>query len=309
MLISDVIDHLTLNPHVTGVAYCASVRRKYDDEYSDIDLWVFCAPDTELSQAFVWNEVLPEGLEESNLEEGRNDSWADYVVLNVLVESRILNLKILRIELLSDFCATTPSLDQDYMENLENYWTMDVQVDKQGLIAAHKVMLESFQIRKVGEDLASALITRYAIHYWRSVYQGFLRSEVLAWTSQIFYLAELLASIAYLNRGQLPPDKKWILSGPSLESLGQTGESLREALNIARSADISDKREVLGVYRALADPEDSEIPLDVVGWDVTWWRRVLDERLMTHGVDDSVLQMVRDVMGDRVQLELRGAVR
>lgn len=278
---------------VSGIAVCASARRGYQDSMSDVDVWVFLQPDTELTRAFVLDALLPPELKDAVLDEGRDDSWADYVVLNLWHDGEILNLKVLRMELLSDFCAVSPSWDLDYMENLENYWTMDIRFDRQGLLAKHQAWLESYALRKVGEDLAPELLRRYAIHYWRSVYQGVFRDEELAWTNQIFYLAELLVTLGFLCHDRLPPDKKWILSSKALAELGWMGQQISAALSVARRAAITDKDAVLEVYVHLSAVEEELIDLSLCGWHEAWWRRVLDERMRTHGAPEALTSLVR----------------
>lgn len=301
MTIDELVAFFRADDRISGACNCASVRRGVADEFSDYDIWVFMAPGEQISMDYVWAELMPAELRAANLEEGRDDSWADYVVLNVLVSDRILNLKFLRMELFTDFCREKPSWDLDYMENLENYWTMDVRFDKDGLLATHKKYLEQYALREVGEVLVPELMRRYAIHYWRSVYQGVLRDEVLEWTTQIFYLAELMVTFAHLLEDRLPPCKKWILSRFSLGQIGEVGTIVAEILHLARRADITDKKQVLQVYALFAKIEDKIVNLEINGWADFWWRRVLDERMRNHHVPAELTEAIESVMGDAVR--------
>ncbi|MFB7378491.1 hypothetical protein ACFC6U_18405 [Kitasatospora purpeofusca] len=296
MTVEELIELYRSDDRIAGAAVCASVRRGAQDCWSDYDLWVFLPPNTELTSRYVWSELIPEQILDGALDEGRDDSWADYVVLNIMVDGVILNLKFLRMELFTDFCREEPSWDLDYMENLENYWTMDVRFDKGGLLAAHKLWLENGALRRVGEVLVPELLRRYAIHYWRSVYQGVLRDEELTWTHQVFYLCELLVALAHLKADRLPPCRKWILSGHSLDGIGTAGKALAEVLRAARRADITDKRAVLEIYALLAPVEDELIDLELTGWTDQWWRRVLDERMANHQVPADLTRQIADVM-------------
>jgi predicted nucleotidyltransferase len=300
-------NELTSCAAVSGLAICASARRGYQDSMSDIDLWVFLEPDSVLSRDMVLDDLLPNTLRAAVLDEGRDDSWADYVVLNLLYGGEILNLKVLRMELLSDFCSQTPSWDLDYMENLENYWAMEVLYDRSDLLDKHKTWLENYAIRKVGDTLAPELLRRYAIHYWRSVYQGVLRNEELGWTNQIFYLAELLVSLAYLCEDRLPPDKKWILSTKVLDELGVVGVEIRAALTAARQVSLADKSSVLDVYVHLSAVEELLVDLSLCGWEQPWWRRVFDERMRTHGVSASLVSMIQAKLGRYLTVGDHGA--
>jgi hypothetical protein len=177
---------------------------------------------------------------------------------------------------------------------------MRVVVDKDGLLASHKTWLENFAIRQLGEVMVPELMRRYAIHYWRSVYQGVLRDEVLNWTNQIFYLAELLVTLAYLNDDRLPPCKKWILATPSLRELGEVGELTVNILHRARSAEITDKTQVMEVYALFAEIEDRIIDLEICGWTDHWWRRVLDERMKNHHIDPVLAKTIKAAMGGHI---------
>ncbi|MGC0318501.1 hypothetical protein [Kitasatospora acidiphila] len=301
MTIEELIELYRSDDRIAGAAICASVRRGVQDGYSDYDLWLFLPPNSDLTSRYVWSELIPEEIKGGALDEGRDDSWADYVVLNIMVDGVILNLKFLRMELFTDFCREEPSWDLDYMEDLENYWEMDIQFDKGGVLAAHKLWLENFALRRVGEVLVPELLRRYAIHYWRSVYQGVLRDEELGWTNQIFYLCELLVTLAHLRADRLPPCKKWILSRHSFEQIGAAGKGLSEVLRAARRADITDKREVLEIYALLAPIEDELIDLEITGWADQWWRRVLDERMVNHQVPAALMEQISAAMGDHLR--------
>jgi hypothetical protein len=299
--IDELIELYRHDDRIAGAAICASVRRGVQDSYSDYDLWVFLPPNTELTGEYVWSQLIPEEIAVGALEEGRDDSWADYVVLNIMVEGIILNFKFLRMELFTDFCRLEPSWDLDYIEDLENYWTMDVQFDKGGLLATHKTWLENYALRRVGEILVPELLRRYAIHYWRSVYQGVLRDEELAWTNQIFYLCELMVTMAHLSADQLPPCKKWILSQHSFDQIGEVGKIISEVLRAARRTDITDKRQVMEIYAMLVPVENELIDLEIAGWTEQWWRRVLDERMANHQVPAELLATITDAMGTHLR--------
>lgn len=296
--IAEFKDVLAQPEEVYGVALCASYRRGVEDEFSDQDIWVFVQPGTELSSELVLSSLLPEAFHRLVMEEGRDESWADYVVLNMIVGGRVINLKYLRSELLSTFASREPTWDPDYMENLENFWAMTVLYDRDGDLAIHQRYLESFAVRRVGDNLVPQLIQRYAIHHWRSVYQGVYRAEEYAWLNQVFYLVELLISLAHMRLNLLPPDKKWMMATSTFAKLGADGSKLHRVLELARTADIKDKVAVLQVYRLLCELEDSLIDLELAGWTSPWWRRVLDERLHYVKVSQELRQQVSAVMGE-----------
>ncbi|MGW5611889.1 hypothetical protein ACWEWI_38770, partial [Streptomyces sp. NPDC003753] len=205
---------------------------------------------------------------------GRNLEW---VVFNVLTADGILNIKFLTTSILSDFCAATPSLDNGYMEDLENYWTMGIVWEKDGIITRHKAFLQDYAIRIVGEDLIHRIVSHYASTYWRSVFQGFLRKEDHAWRLLVSEMIKDLCDIAHLKEGRLPIPSKWAFSRPILDSLA-IGSHLAAALEQARTAEAGDAEKVLNVYSILERAENELLDQDFLHRDF-WWRSVFFERI------------------------------
>ncbi|MFF3863262.1 hypothetical protein [Streptomyces sp. NPDC002209] len=274
-----MFDRLRALDEVLGIAICGSHRLHTADALSDTDAWVFVDNAVALSEAYCTDTYLAEGMTHEILSEGRDHSDVEWVVFNVLTEDGILNLKFLTLSVLSDFCARPPSLDTGYMEDLENYWTMDVAWEKDHALTRHQRFLGDYAVRLVGDDLVHQIVSRYASTYWRSVFQGFLRDEVHAWRFLVAEMIKDLCDIAHLQSGRLPAPRKWAFSRPVLGAL-PIGAQLTAALAQTNAAGDpeTDKAAVLEVYRLLADIEGALLSEEYLHREF-WWRSVFFERI------------------------------
>ncbi|MFZ3492254.1 hypothetical protein ACODT5_03255 [Streptomyces sp. 5.8] len=203
----------------------------------------------------------------------------DTPVSPVLTDTEVLNLKILHTRVLTAFSAQDPNLDGQYLEDLENYTTMQVLHDPTGVIATHQVWLRHHAVDTIGDWLLPPLASRYASTYWRSVYQGVLRTEEHAWRHLATHLLELLAQLGFAQAGVLPPPRKWLLS-PRILTVLPDGAGLTALLDQLHRASTTDQGSVLGFYRALAAVEDALLHTGEL-YAGMWWRGVFTERI-TH---------------------------
>ncbi len=275
----ELFDHLRAMDEVLGIAICGSHRLHTADALSDTDAWVFVDNTVALSEAYCTNTYLAEGMNHEILSEGRDHSDVEWVVFNVLTDNGILNLKFLTLSILSDFCARSPSLDTIYMEDLENYWTMEILWEKNDSLTRHQRFLGDYAVRLVGEDLVHQIVSRYASTYWRSVFQGFLRDEVHAWRFLVAEMVKDLCDIAHLQSGRLPVPRKWAFSRPVLSTLA-VGAQLTAVLEQASAAGDprADKAAVLEIYQLLAGVEEALLTEDYLHREF-WWRSVFFERI------------------------------
>ncbi|MFF7889433.1 hypothetical protein ACH40F_52465 [Streptomyces sp. NPDC020794] len=283
----EIFDQLRGMDEVLAICICGSQRMQTADSMSDTDAWVFVDNSVALSEAYCTDIYLPGGIAHEILSEGRDHTDVEWVVFNVLTADGILNLKFLTVSILSDFCTAIPSLDNGYMEDLENYWTMAVVWQKDDVIGRHKKFLQDYAIRRVGEDLTHRIVSRYASTYWRSVFQGFLRNEDHAWRFLVGELVKDLCDIAHLKEGRLPVPRKWAFSRAVMESL-PVGDHLVAALEQARTAEAGDGERVLGVYLLLEQAENDLLDVDYLHREF-WWRSVFFERI--NNLPDVPLQL------------------
>lgn len=275
-LTADVcLTHLTSLPAVRAIARCGSYRTGIQDHYSDLDIWVFCDDDTPLSEDLVVRDFLPDAARLEVLFEGRDDTLVEHLVVNVLTGPVVLNLKFLRAGVLTRFCARPPSPDAGYLEDLENYHTMQALHDPAGVLAVHRAWLEQHAVRTVHSWLTPDIIARYSAMYWRSVYQGVLRDETHTWRHLVITMLELLTWHAYLNAGHLPPPRKWLFSRRLLHDVtaGADIDGLLEELHRA-----DDQPAILAFYARLGSLEHhvlGEHPMN----HGFWWRAVWTQRL------------------------------
>ncbi|MFI0264004.1 hypothetical protein ACH4OW_33915 [Streptomyces sp. NPDC017056] len=295
MLADTVITCLSKTPPVEAAALCGSFRQGTEDQFSDMDVWMFLEVGTDISARFCIEDLLPAEAQELVIEEGRDDSEVDYVVLNLRCADRILNLKFLRIEQVADFSARKPSLDVGYLDDLENYWTMRILHDREGRLEQLKGHLELHAIRIIGDDLYPEMLLRYASFYWRSVFQGVLRNETNAWRSLMLYMIELLVGVAHLRNDRLPPPKKWLLSNASLRSTGAAEPHLAAALQQVWQAEEGNAHSLLQGYRHLSYAEAEILDPEYLPQGF-WWRRVFTERLHNIPTDPDVQHAVDDVL-------------
>ncbi|MFD4926184.1 hypothetical protein ACFWNE_33415 [Streptomyces goshikiensis] len=274
------IEHLTRHvPSVAAITLCGSHRQGTSDIYSDRDIWVFCHNDQPISEHLATTAFLPADADCEILFEGRDDTLTDHTVVNVLADTEVLNLKLLHTRVLTSFSAQDPNLDSQYLEDLENYATMRVLHDPDGVIATHQQWLRHHAVDTIGDWLLPALASRYASTYWRSVYQGVLRTEEHAWRHLATHLAELLAQTGFAQAGALPPPRKWLLSPRVLSALPE-GAALTALLDRLHRTSTTDPDAVLGFYRALAAVEDRLLHTGEL-YAGMWWRGVFTERI-TH---------------------------
>ncbi|MFE6185484.1 hypothetical protein ACFQ6U_13765 [Streptomyces sp. NPDC056465] len=268
--------HLATLDVVESIALCGSARQGISDAVSDLDLWIFVHNRTPLSEGYVIDHMLPADAQQEILFEGRDDSLVQHLVLNLVTGSRIVNLKILHTRVLTTFTASaSPSLDPQFLEDLENYASMQLLHDPQDTLAGH---LDRLRDRFVTTDpawLTPLIAGRYASLYWRSVYQGLFRSEPASWRVMMGQMLELLAYQNAVNAGRLPTPAKWLLS--SRIGLPNT-VLLTEMQRAIITADATRQDHVLIVYQSLARVES------VVWrqWDLPhgmWWRQVFFKRL------------------------------
>lgn len=275
--VESCLTHLKTHPAVVAICRCGSVRQAINDAVSDLDIWVFCSDEVPLSEEWVITELLPADARPEVLFEGRDDTLVEHLVLNVLTGEVVLNAKFLQTSVLTAFCARTPSVDPIYLEDLENYWTMDVLHDPADLIAVHKGWLGQFAVRTAADWLIPQLIARYSAAYWRSVYQGVLRTEAHAWRHLVLGMLEGLTWLTHLKNDRLPPARKWLFSSRLLQTV-PGGEAIGDLLDRLHHIEVGDRAAVLGFYRALARLEDHV--LDDPAWNCGfWWRAVFTERI------------------------------
>ncbi|WP_199550155.1 hypothetical protein [Streptomyces sp. N35] len=271
------LDHLRSQREVSGITLCGSTRMGVADDLSDLDIWVFCPRTTPLSEAYALDRLLPEGAVQERLFEGRDESLVDHFVLNLPVAGRwpILNLKFLRTDAIDRFAKLPPTLDPDYLENLENYLAMEIQHDPDRVLRSAQEALQHTFTTTNRERLTLAILQRYASLFWRSVYQGVLRDEAECWHHLIEEMIKLLTWSAFLCTGHAPPPAKWLYS-PKV--LGPQAEQILRLRKQTRTANTEDpeRRDVLRVYLELAQAELDFLPDGPWG---TWWRHVFGARI------------------------------
>ncbi|MFE3610330.1 hypothetical protein [Streptomyces goshikiensis] len=273
------MEHLTRHvPGVEAITLCGSHRQGTADGYSDRDIWVFLRDDQPISEHLATTVFLPAGAACEVLFEGRDDTLTDHTVINVLTATEVLNLKILHTRVLTAFSAQDPNLDVQYLEDLENYTTMQVLHDPAGVIRTHQGWLDRHALATISDWLLPALASRYASTYWRSVYQGVLRTEEHAWRHLATRLIELLAQLGFAQAGALPPPGKWLLS-PRILSCLPAGDGITGLLDQLHCASTREPDSVVAFYRALAAVEDGLLTNDEL-FAGMWWRGVFSERIV-----------------------------
>lgn len=277
---AECVSHLLSCPaiQVEAITLCGSHRQGTADEYSDRDLWVFCSNRQPISDHLATTVFLPVGAAREILFEGRDDTLTDHTVVNVLTEE-VLNLKFLHTQVLTTFCRTTPHLEAQYMEDLENYLTMRPLHDPLQTVSDHQKWLTLNARDTMPQWLTPQILARYGSTYWRSAYQGVLRGDEHPWRHLVTHLVELLAWAHFVNHAQVPPPRKWLFSARLLGQLPH-GELIRDVLTRLSAASVSSSdghAQVIGVYNALAHAEDAILP--AAGERDMWWRSVFTQRI------------------------------
>jgi hypothetical protein len=275
------VDHLQQRADVEGISLCGSHQAGTKDRYSDRDLWVFLNSGTPLSDELAHTALLPPDARTEVLFEGRDDTLTPHTVVNVLTDgAEILNLKFLHTSLLAGFCDQEPQVEPHYMETLETYVYMQIQHDPQEILAGHQQALKDRTVATMDRWLLPVLVQRYSSTYWRSVFQGLLRTEEQVWRGQVRYLVEMLLWTAHATSGQVPAPRKWLLSPRLLKDLPH-GMACHELLDQLQRVRCEDKKSVLDLYRSLAVCEDAVLeglPELHLGM---WWRGVFTARIPT----------------------------
>ncbi|MGW5932027.1 hypothetical protein ACWF2L_38200 [Streptomyces anulatus] len=272
------VSGLAARHEVEGIALCGSHRQGSDDTFSDLDLWVFVEDAVPLSEAYVLEQMLPATARQEMLFEGRDDTLTRHLVINLLTESGVVNIKALHAGVLRQFTEEArPGLDPQFLEDLENYATMRVLHDPHAILSGHRKLLQERFVSTAGEWLVPILTARYASLYWRSVYQGFLREETACWHHLMGEMVELLAQLEAACDGRLPSPAKWLLS----ENTGARVPCVQALSNVQaeiRMVSCAEKAAVLRTYHSLARVE-SDVLAPAPPPHGMWWRKVFTERL------------------------------
>lgn len=86
----------------------------------------------------MFDHPLPAHARHEALFEGRDGSLTEHLVVNPLTEDGVMNLKVLWTRAFAVFAELTPSADPDYLENLENYDTMQLLHDPRHALAGSR---------------------------------------------------------------------------------------------------------------------------------------------------------------------------
>ncbi|SDH09519.1 hypothetical protein SAMN05421505_111107 [Sinosporangium album] len=284
---TEIFERLSGTQHVVGLSLCGSHRLGVEDRYSDVDVWVFVEPETPLSDSYCLDNIIPTGLGIELLSEGRDDTLVPFSVYNTLTADGILNLKILSLQVLTEFVQAAPSFDRGYLDDLENYHTMHVMWEHEDFITLHQRVLRERIVEPFTPQLASEWVSRYASTYWRSAFQGYLRQDPHSWRLLTTDMIKYLVDLCHLAAGRLPAPRKWALADTYLTALPQH-RTLRRCLDAAASCDVTDRRQVLGVYQELAAAEVDILTLDHREF---WWRSVFHERMRNLAVPGPIADL------------------
>ncbi|MFD8666235.1 hypothetical protein ACFV1U_12620 [Streptomyces microflavus] len=272
------VQGLMAREEVVGIALCGSHRQGSDDSFSDLDLWVFVKDAVPLSESYVLGQMLPDTARQEMLFEGRDDTLTPHLVINLLTELGVVNIKALHTGVLGRFAEEArPGLDPQFLEDLENYATMRILHDPHAILSRHRTDLQERFVATAGAWLVPALTARYASLYWRSVYQGFLREENACWHHLMGEMVQLLAQLDAACDGRLPAPAKWLLS----ERTGARVPLMRALSSVqaeVRTVSCTEKRAILRIYHSLARVESAVLAPAALPHGM-WWRKVFTERL------------------------------
>lgn len=277
---------------VEGVTLCGSMRQGNADHLSDIDLWVFVSNDADISEQLAVSHYLPPFAVQEQLHEGRDDTLLPYITINAATADGVLNVKVLRLSELSNFLTRPASLDEVYLEDLENYSTMQILLDRSGALRLHQQMLEHTALRAVADTLVPEIISRYASLFWRSFYQGVYRSEQHPWKSLIQRMTELLCFIAFMKQDRLPPPRKWLYSDAMLSSLPE-GPLFHQILTDVDAVHVLNKADTTAFYARLLELERAVLNHEYLHYDF-WWHGVFLKRPDNINVDEGIRSLIAE---------------
>ncbi len=275
---------------VEGVTLCGSMRQGNADRLSDIDLWVFVSNDAEISEQLAVDQYLPPFAVQEQLHEGRDDTLLPYVTLNAATADGVLNVKVLRISELSEFLVRPASLDELYLEDLENYWSMRILLDRNGTVRLHQQMLEHTALRTVADTLVPEIVSRYASLFWRSFYQGIYRNEQHPWKSLILRMTEFLCFIAFMKQDRLPPPRKWLYSHDMLSTIPE-GTLFEQVLNDVDSVRVTNKADATAFYSRFLELEKAVLNHEHLHYDF-WWHGVFLKRPDNIQVSEEIRHLI-----------------
>jgi hypothetical protein len=290
---SEIFKALADRVEVLGGCLCGSHRMGLADRYADVDVWVFVDPATPLSDTYCLERLIPPELALELLSEGRDDSRVAFSVYNALTDDGILNLKFCSLDLLTAFVKATPTFDQRYLEDLENYQTMQVLWEREDIISVHQRVLRQRVVPRFLPTLAGEWVGRYASAYWRSVFQGFLRQDTHSWRLLMSDMIMYLADVSHVKNGRVPTPRKWALAQAVLNGLDH-GVALARCLNAVAGCQVTDRHQVAACYHALGAAEEEILDTAALARGF-WWRSVFVERLRNLDLPEVIIKAATGV--------------
>lgn len=210
-------------PHVVGVALGGSRLANHSqiDRFSDVDLFFYLRGST-LPAAAVMTQQL--GIPENQLR--RLSSYLEFKELGPFTT----NIKFFSVETMRSYIERIPSLDEQYLEEMESYQGFEVLTDPDGELAE---LLTRARAKRASdtEVLGHAALERYGKAINWAVRQGVDRSDHTTAFMAMTLAVNSLLCLIYLMSGYYPPSVKWRASQRLLETV-ENGSALH--LTLAR---------------------------------------------------------------------------
>lgn len=190
-------------PEIIGIALggSLSIRKTELDEHSDIDL--FCYHKS--TQDIISKKVVFTILKSKESLMRKRYNLCEY---RDRIKQIDTNIKFFQIDYLRSWVYSNPSLDNQYLEEVESYQNFQIILDTDETLTqlishSKKQKLENCQI------LSQLAIERYGKAIWWSIIQGIKRDNWLASYYNLNCAIDSLLNIKYLLESEYPPSLKW----------------------------------------------------------------------------------------------------
>lgn len=228
-------------PQLAGVVLGGSLSNapSRPDQFSDLDLFAYLSG-SELPST----KTLAEQME---VDVAHLRRWGHLIAYRQSLETHDIDIKFFSIEYMRSLIAAKPSLDEQYLEDIECYQHVKLLSDRNDQILP---LLQRAQATKAGnlETLGNLIFDRYGKAICWAILQGLQRSDRTAAAISLEQAINSLLCLLYITAGDYPPSIKWRGNRRFLSTV-ENGErfyqKLCEWIHLSDDADLAAKLRAL----------------------------------------------------------------
>lgn len=283
-LTSEIVEALSGNPFILGIALCGSHCDGTCDGISDLDVWVYHASNLDSEEKDRLVELTP-GNFSQKIPHGEY-GLAEYIESGVLVSVKYISAGVFE-----DFLADQRSfaLDEMLLEDLETYLKWRVIWEREAFLTQKTTEIRN-QFKGRRSVILRAAERRYGDMIWRSVFQGVYRSDLVQWKMLVYAALNSLVIACALNRCDAPPPMKWRFSSVVL---GRYGFSNEMRSLISRIANVSEFGDILEVYATVYRVEDRALAF--TPGKTRWWWEAFDFQSQGIELPEELANSIREM--------------